>query len=249
VEPHFSAGITIVGMIFDVLGGLYLAYEVLGAGSDGYLRRITRIANYSVIETLILLLLMGPKFALVAGIGMGGAVGWHIDRIAHSKPDTLLFLACLGLLRAIAVSSALCIVGHQHFAVFVFFLLIVISIVLPRFNVSPAAFYEVGVRPQLKKEQLIIAVLFGAIAGGAALMGSYISAGGNTHHIEFAFAGQLALAISCAILAVSSLSPMIEYVADNLPDRFFGYLGVAMFRTGFVIQAIPSLVVLLDGVH
>ncbi len=235
-------------MIFDVLGGLYLAYEVLGAGSDGHLRRITRIANYSVIITLILMLLMGPKFAIVAGIGLGSSIGWHIDRIAHGKPDTVLFLLCTGAIRGIGVASALCIIGYSHFAIYVCPMLIALSVILPRFNISPAVYYTVGVRPQLKLGQLGMAAVFGAIAGGTALLGAFLSAG-PSHHVQYAFAGQLALAISCSVLAVSSISPMVEYVADNLPDRFFGYLGIVMFMTGFIIQAVPSLWVLFDGPH
>jgi uncharacterized membrane protein YedE/YeeE len=44
---------------------------------------------------------------------------------------------------------------------------------------------------------------------------------------------------------IATLSPFVEWYADNVPPRQMGYFGAIMFLIGFTIQAIPSLVVLL----
>ena len=108
------------------------------------------------------------------------------------------------------------------------------------------SFTRSGFGRDCRKEQLALAALFGLLAATITLAGSFIF---GIHHIQFAFAGQLALAMSSSVLVVSSLSPMIEYMADNLPDRTYGYVGVFLFMMGFVIQAIPSLLVLLAAPH
>src|SRR5579863_4575035 len=82
VDRHLIAGISIIGTVCDVMGGLYLAYDLLG-GNNGPLRTLTRVVTYSFIfcvgYSLPLGLLFGPlrgiAAALVVGIGLGIILG------------------------------------------------------------------------------------------------------------------------------------------------------------------------------
>jgi len=60
VDHHIVAGVAIAGTSLDVLGSLYLAYDLLG-GQHGPLRVLTRMVTYSV----------------VFGLGYGAGLGWR----------------------------------------------------------------------------------------------------------------------------------------------------------------------------
>ena len=64
------------GVLLDLIGGLYLAYDVLG-GQRGPLRILTRAATYSLFFGLGYGLPLGITFGLVAGSGLGLALGFE----------------------------------------------------------------------------------------------------------------------------------------------------------------------------
>jgi hypothetical protein len=94
--------VSMIGMTFDSVGGLYLAYDLLG-GNDGPLSRLTRIVNYSLMFFLIFILGFSLKFALVAGIGLGTATAFHMQRISHEQPETRKFLFFVSVLRGVSI--------------------------------------------------------------------------------------------------------------------------------------------------
>jgi len=63
MDHHIVAAVSISGISLDVLGGLYLAYDLLG-GQHGPLRLLTRIVTYSI----------------VFGVGYGLGLGLFVDR-------------------------------------------------------------------------------------------------------------------------------------------------------------------------
>src|SRR5579872_2617273 len=48
IDQHIIAAISITGTVCDVMGGLYLAYDLLG-GNNGPLRTLTRAVTYGLI--------------------------------------------------------------------------------------------------------------------------------------------------------------------------------------------------------
>jgi len=48
MDHHAVAAISITGICLDVLGGLYLAYDLLG-GQYGPLRLLTKMVTYSIV--------------------------------------------------------------------------------------------------------------------------------------------------------------------------------------------------------
>lgn len=70
LTPQLVAESSLLGMGFDVLGGCYLAYDLLG-GKRGPLRTIARGTGYVALFFIGYLLVLGLRYALVAATGMG----------------------------------------------------------------------------------------------------------------------------------------------------------------------------------
>ena len=86
IDRHLLAAISLRGTLLDLIGGLYLAYDLLG-GKKGPLRVITRIATYSVIFGLGYALPLGLRYGLVAGPGFGVALGLEFW-LASGRPKS-----------------------------------------------------------------------------------------------------------------------------------------------------------------
>jgi hypothetical protein len=92
IDRHVIAGISIAGTVCDVMGGLYLAYDLLG-GNNGPLRTLTRVVTYSLIFCLgyglpfglIFGPLKGLELALVAGVGLGIILGLEYAHVTLDR--------------------------------------------------------------------------------------------------------------------------------------------------------------------
>src|SRR5579862_708212 len=97
MDHHTVAAVSIVGTILDVLGSLYLAYDLLG-GRHGPLRLLTRAVTYSVVFGIGYGLGLGPFFGFAAGIATGITISIELNRVArglehYSLPWEALFSA------------------------------------------------------------------------------------------------------------------------------------------------------------
>src|SRR5215467_6839943 len=130
MDHHTIAAVSIAGTCLDVLGSLYLAYDLLG-GQHGPLRLITRAVTYSIVFGVGYGLGLGLVFGLGSGITTGITLAIELNRSArgldyYSWPWEGMFSAIRGLgfgagLRRIvgirfAVASALLITIGQIFA-------------------------------------------------------------------------------------------------------------------------------------
>jgi hypothetical protein len=85
IGRHALAIVSIVGSSLNVLGSLYLAYDLLG-GEHGPLRTLTRGVTYGVIFGVGYGLALGPVFGLATGVTHGIAFGWELSRVARKRP-------------------------------------------------------------------------------------------------------------------------------------------------------------------
>src|SRR4030095_622665 len=87
IDRHTIALLSIIGTFLDVLGGLYLAYDLLG-GEHGPLRTLTRAVTYGTLFGLGYGLALGPVFGVVSGLAHGITLGWEYARAArHAAPS------------------------------------------------------------------------------------------------------------------------------------------------------------------
>ena len=75
LDRHTLALISVVGSGLDVIGALYLAYDLLG-GEHGPLRTLTRAITYSALYGLGYSLALGPVFGLASGLAHGITLAW-----------------------------------------------------------------------------------------------------------------------------------------------------------------------------
>jgi hypothetical protein len=82
MDQHTVAAVSIIGTCLDVLGSLYLAYDLLG-GQYGPLRLLTRAVTYSIVFGIGYGLGLGLFFALAAGIATGITLSVEFNRAAR----------------------------------------------------------------------------------------------------------------------------------------------------------------------
>src|ERR1700722_20149254 len=84
IDRHTLALISIIGSSLDVLGALYLAYDLLG-GEHGPLRTLTRGVTYGVLFGAGYGLALGPMFGLASGAPHGITLAWEFSRAARHE--------------------------------------------------------------------------------------------------------------------------------------------------------------------
>src|SRR5690348_12488459 len=82
MDHHTVAAISITGTCLDVLGSLYLAYDLLG-GQHGPLRLLTRAVTYSIVFGVGYGLGLGLVFGLAAGMTTGVTLAIELNRAAR----------------------------------------------------------------------------------------------------------------------------------------------------------------------
>src|SRR6201997_1372544 len=100
MDHHPVAAVSIAVTCLDVLGSLYLAYDLLG-GQHGPLRVLTRAVTYSVVFGIGYGLGLGFFFGLATGIATGITLAIELNRAArglehYSLPWEALFSAIRG---------------------------------------------------------------------------------------------------------------------------------------------------------
>jgi len=85
IDKHTIALISIIGCSLDVLGALYLAYDLLG-GEHGPLRTLTRAVTNGALFGVGFGIGLGAIFGLSAGATTGVTLGWEFSRAAKQRP-------------------------------------------------------------------------------------------------------------------------------------------------------------------
>src|ERR1700735_1400408 len=88
MNHHAIAAISIVGTCLDVLGSLYLAYDLLG-GRHGPLRLLTRAVTYSLLFGIGYGVGLGLFFGIVSGIATGVTFSIELNRGARGLENFL----------------------------------------------------------------------------------------------------------------------------------------------------------------
>jgi hypothetical protein len=240
LAPYTSAVISMIGMTFDSIGGLYLAYDLLG-GERGPLSKITRIVTYSLMTVIVYAFAANLKFALISGIGMGALFGLQLDWIGAGKTVNRKMTVILAIARMVIITfgfsfllplGAACIVGTGA---------LLGSLTSRRLKVSPEYWYEASRKPTFNIRRLGIGVLLGISMTVLVYLGETVC--GVKDSLMNAM--HLGLTVGIGTAMIATISPFVEWYADNLPPRSMGYLGAVLFMIGFAIQSIPSLFVLL----
>src|SRR3954465_4361631 len=90
MDHHTVAAVSLSGICLDVLGGLYLAYDLLG-GQHGPLRLLTKMVTYSIIFGIGYGLGLGLFFGIASGAATGITVAIELHRTSRDGGHYSLF--------------------------------------------------------------------------------------------------------------------------------------------------------------
>lgn len=241
MDRHVLAAISIAGTSLDLLGGMYLAYDLLG-GKHGPLRTLTRGVTYGAIYGIAYGLPLGWRFGLAAGFTHGFTLAFELSRVARQAEYGLAFDAIFALIRGAGFGLGLYHDFGTKFAVIFASLSTVGQIFAYSRGMRPGLDYQPQARPRITRRQLLGAVnrtvgyaITGLICGLVA-QGSY----------SITFALKIGLVIGVATALGSFVTPYIEWRADTLPERRLGVFGICLILSGFILQSIQYWTVLLD---
>jgi hypothetical protein len=250
MDHHAVAAVSIVGICFDLLGSLYLAYDLLG-GQHGPLRLLTRAVTYSTIFGIGYGLGLGLFFGLVAGLATGITLSIELNRASrglqhYSLPWEALFSA----IRAFAFGFGLSRTLGFGFAIAFGTLITLGQVFAYSRGMRPAIDYEASRRTRLTRRQFwgTVARTFGYIAT-ALICNVLFNRSSPTHAWSLAvwlFAIRVGLVTGLVTGVLATVNPYIEYYADNLPERRLGAFGIGLILCGFTLQSLQYWLSLFD---
>jgi hypothetical protein len=241
MDHHTVAAISIAGSCLDVVGSLYLAYDLLG-GQHGPLRLLTRIVTYSIVYGVGYGLGLGPYFGLAAGLAIGTTAAIELNRVARGLKEYSLRWAWLfSAIRGLGFGIGLYPIVGLEFAI-AFAILIPIGQVFGYSRgISPTMDYVAARRPRLTRRQF-----WGTVVRTFGYFATALLCSALVHHVNWSFAIRVGLVTGLATGLGQTVNPFIEYYADNLPGRWLGVLGIALILCGFALQSLQYWLALFD---
>jgi hypothetical protein len=243
MDHHTLAAVSIVGTSLDVLGTLYLAYDLLG-GQHGPLRLLTRAVTYSVVFGIGYGIGLGVFFGLVAGTTTGITIALELNRIArgldhYSLPWESLFAA----IRALGFGAGLYRSLGLRFAIAFAVLITLGQIVAYSRGMRPTVDYEASRRARLTRRQF-----WGTIERTVGYIATALICSTFVHHVDHAwlFAIRVGFVTGIVTGVGTAVIPHIEYFADNLPERRLGAFGIGLILCGFALQSVQYWLALFD---
>lgn len=243
---HEIALLNILGSVLAILGSIYWAYELLG-GQKGPMNLLTRTVSYSLMFGLGYGILLGPAFGIIGGLGFGTILSLESLRVVRhqrlfgSSPlhHTPWFGAARGLVIGLASTPRF---GWQFAALFGFFCCVSLFGIYWR-GYAPTFDYRSHTRPVVTRHRLLASLYRGISVGVSGTLAGIFLMNGFTSMLFGAYVG-----FSAAIMSftVGTFSPLVEYWADNLPERRVAAAGVMVMLFGMVLQSFQSLCVLMD---
>ena len=243
MNHHTVAVVSITGTGLDVLGSLYLAYDLLG-GQHGPLRLLTRAVTYSVVFGIGYGLGLGLFFGLASGIATGITLSIEFSRASRGLDHYSLFWEGLfSAVRGFGFAAGLYRVLGFEFAIAFAVLITFGQILAYSRGMRPATDYSASRRPRLSRRQF-----WGTVIRTVGYMFTALICSAFIHHVDHAwsFAIRVGLVTGIVTGVGTTVYPYIEYYADNLPERRLGVFGIGLMLCGFAFQSIQYWLALFD---
>ncbi len=243
MNKQVLAGISVSGTTLDLLGGLYLAYELLG-GKHGPLRILTRVVTYSLLFGIAFALSLGLGPGLLMGLGLGGTVGHEFDRAARGKmPAHLKYIVIWSFIRSACFGAGGVVLVNWKFGLCFGLLSLAGQLFAYRLGFAPTAGFQPDARPRLNVRQLVGAVNRTIGYGLAGALSGLVS---NDPSRGIWFGIVIGTSVGIASVVLSATVPFIEWKIERMPDRRMGLIGAGLVVIGFMLQSLQYWLVLLN---
>src|SRR5690242_5839088 len=157
IDKHTLALISIVGSSLDVLGALYLAYDLLG-GEHGPLRTLTRGVTYGALFGTGYGLALGPVFGLASGVAHALTLGWEYARASRHEPPSGFWLdTAMSAIRGCGFGLGASHLFGAPFGITFGVLSTAGQAIAYRMGIRPTAEYKPANRPRLSRFILLAA--------------------------------------------------------------------------------------------
>jgi hypothetical protein len=243
MDHHTVAAVSIAGTCLDVIGSLYLAYDLLG-GQHGPLRLLTRAVTYSIVFGVGYGLGLGVFWGLASGVASGVTIAIELNRAARGLDHYPwwwegLFSAIRGFAFGVALYRSLGLEFAGTFAV----VLTVGQMFAYSRGMRPALDYAATRKPRLTRRHWWGLVVRTIGYTAAALLCSIL-----VRHVDHVWWFALRVGLVTGIVSGCAIAiiPLIEYYADNLPERRLGAFGIGLIFCGFALQSFQYWLALLD---
>jgi hypothetical protein len=241
VDHHTLAAISIAGSCLDVLGSLYLAYDLLG-GQHGPLRLLTRAVTYSIVFGVGYGIGLGPFFGFVSGIGVGVTLAIELSRISRGiERHTLMLDTLFSSIRSVAVGIGLYPIVGLRFAGIFAILITVGQVFAYSRGIRPGMDYSAARHARLTRRQL-----WSTAVRTVGYFATALLCGALVHRENFSFAVRVGIVTGLVTGVGQTVAPYIEYYADNLPERWLGAFGIGLIFCGFALQSLQYWLTLFD---
>jgi hypothetical protein len=243
IDKHTLAVVSIVGGSLDMLGALYLAYDLLG-GEHGPLRTLTRGVTYGALFGVGYGLGLGPVFGLITGVAHGTTLAWEFSRASRRGPQPgFWYDTTMSAIRGAGFALGAAYLYGGTFGVVFGSLSTVGQAIGYRAGIRPTVDYQPATRPRMTKLQFFAAINRTLGYAAAGYIGALI-AHQRAHAVRVGVTAGLVVGAVTAI--VGSCTPFVEWIADHVPEKRMGVLGVGLILIGFAMQSVQYWLVLLD---
>jgi hypothetical protein len=243
MNHHAVAAISITGTCLDVIGSLYLAYDLLG-GQNGPLRLLTRAVTYSIVFGIGYGLGLGLFFGLASGVASGVTIAIELNRAARGLDHySLWWEGLFSAIRGFAFGAGLYRTLGLEFAVTFAILLTMGQILAYSYGMRPALDYAATGKPRITRRHA-----WGILVRTLGYTVTALLCSALVRHVEHVWSGAIRLGLVIGVVTGVGVAivPMIEHYADNLPERRLGAFGIVLILCGFALQSFQYWVALLD---
>ncbi len=243
MDHHTAAAVSIAGTCLDVLGSLYLAYDLLG-GQHGPLRLLTRAVTYSIVFGIGYGFGLGLFFGLASGIATGITLSIELSRAARGRDHySLPWEGLFSAIRGFGFAAGLYRIVGFGFAIAFAVLITAGQVFAYSRGMRPALDYAASRRPRLTRRQFR-----GTVVRTVGYILTALICSAFIHHVDnaWSFAIRVGLVTGIVTGVGVTVNPYIEYYADNLPERRLGAFGIGLILCGFALQSIQYWLALFD---
>jgi hypothetical protein len=243
MDHHTVAAVSIAGSCLDVLGSLYLAYDLLG-GQHGPLRLLTRAVTYSIVFGAGYGLGLGLIFGVASGAATGITLAIELARMAKRQDHYPLFWeGVFSAIRGLAFGAGLYVLVGLRFAAAFGILITVGQIVAYSQGIRPSVEYVASRRPRVSR-----LLMLAAAARTVGYIAAALVCSAFVQHLEHPWILALRVGVVTGIVTAcgTALVPFVEYFADHLPQRMMGAFGLGLIFVGFTLQSVQYWLVVLD---